>query len=328
MSYTIQDRNGGQYSKYMPPTGTTGGGAKGVWWPDYGPSTRDFTYPGISHPTETIHRNCVEPLAKRGPAPTPPPGHRDAGVAPQFRKVPPREALMQHKQATTLDQHLAAHAITTRNTNLRRSELQQRRMDACAGASPICPSSLSTQAQRSLSRCLPEGAHRSRSEGQLSSLSCAEVSRDVYAKHGFTSGFSKESTLAAKNAAKLMKKNPMNNSMMVDTNVVSGRPARLRKRHDPPKPWRVLPESNFVFDTTLCLPVLRPGRGLMLSQPPMDAYRARQAHSSDWAASGTVGDTANGDVPPSSKRSSLEDGRFDDGLEDELEDEEEPDEYD
>jgi hypothetical protein len=60
----------------------------GVWWPDFGPLTADYSYQIKMHPTNTIHENLFE---KQNQAPAQS-GARDAPLT-VFRRQPTREAL-------------------------------------------------------------------------------------------------------------------------------------------------------------------------------------------------------------------------------------------
>eukprot|EP00929_Paragymnodinium_shiwhaense_P035325 TRINITY_DN19083_c0_g1_i1.p1 TRINITY_DN19083_c0_g1~~TRINITY_DN19083_c0_g1_i1.p1 ORF type:complete len:295 (+),score=44.99 TRINITY_DN19083_c0_g1_i1:145-1029(+) len=69
IAYHTIDRYGGvaHTSTYMgrhaPATGNSV--SAGTWWPDFGPTTNEFSYLYRSHPTETVFDNCVKPFANQ-----------------------------------------------------------------------------------------------------------------------------------------------------------------------------------------------------------------------------------------------------------------------
>lgn len=92
MSYTTMDRYGDVKHIYAPQAANQY--VKGIWWPDYGPTTIDFCDQNKMHPTNTIFENQI---AKEAPLKRDlvarPMGPSHAQTMPQFRRQPPTEAL-------------------------------------------------------------------------------------------------------------------------------------------------------------------------------------------------------------------------------------------
>eukprot|EP00929_Paragymnodinium_shiwhaense_P115376 TRINITY_DN84202_c0_g1_i1.p1 TRINITY_DN84202_c0_g1~~TRINITY_DN84202_c0_g1_i1.p1 ORF type:complete len:306 (+),score=52.77 TRINITY_DN84202_c0_g1_i1:67-984(+) len=259
MSYTITDRYGGLRSTYNPPTGTIGLGSKGVWWPDYGPSTRDFSYTYGAHPTESIFNRVVQPytdsLKKSSANPANlEPGSRDAPAYKQFRQPQPARNAMLLKSEPTAEDKLAAHEIVQRKGALQRISMAQKRIDAWLGDPPI----RNGMKQQMLANS------KSRSLSSLDTDKAADISRQVYEKHGYLVGRSKPTIADGRHKQKSSSSSslPLSKSTML-----FGKDADFRKRKklEPDKRWRVVPESQYVFDPRTFLPVPRGGWN---AQPP------------------------------------------------------------
>merc|ERR1719454_1138127 len=139
MSYCIQDKYGGLAVSYHPPLGTGGTAAK-TWWPDYGPSVREFSHQPATHPTQTIFEKVLKPHTYFGTPGAPrPPEEPDVRtqVNVQFRHPrPAREAILStndFKAGAALQAKQWAHETTQKQASLKRLEMRQRRVDAWLG---------------------------------------------------------------------------------------------------------------------------------------------------------------------------------------------------
>eukprot|EP00928_Gymnodinium_smaydae_P081453 TRINITY_DN64974_c0_g1_i1.p1 TRINITY_DN64974_c0_g1~~TRINITY_DN64974_c0_g1_i1.p1 ORF type:complete len:292 (-),score=36.58 TRINITY_DN64974_c0_g1_i1:104-979(-) len=52
------------YNARARPLETSNRNGCGTWWPDYGPTTRDFSYMKNSHPTDSVFENVVQPFCQ------------------------------------------------------------------------------------------------------------------------------------------------------------------------------------------------------------------------------------------------------------------------
>jgi len=251
MSYCTVDRYGGFTNTYAH---ARGGGENSrstgrTWWPDFGPSTRDFSAQPRSHPSEAIFDSVIAPgkwSTRERVAPS------AETLAPKFRNPQPARAAML-SPSPSAEEMLSAHAATERQSALRRMELRQRRVDSWLEQSPISKKSS------------PLAEKRTRSEPslELSSSQASQVSREVYQRHGFLVGRSKGSIADGVNGAQPRRHNPLSLSSMMFSGDMMGSPGRKTRRafrsRKPTQQWRMSPESRYVFDPQICLPVPRGG---------------------------------------------------------------------
>jgi len=281
MSYTTQDRYGGVKNVYAHPRGggpIMGTGSKGNWWPDFGPSTHDFSAQEKVHPTDTIFHKVVKPFTRSNsePGPSSRGGSRcgvnyDAPSPQQFRHPAPSMEATLHKSLPGMEERLAAKRLTNRDAHLRRLEMRQRKVDAWLGEEPHYPpvrtapggsGSLANgglPARASL-RDLPCANH-----SVVSSTNSSAVSRDVYERHGYLVGRSRGSIADGHSGVRTRKHNPLSFSTMLFTGELQSNSTPSKRKMQSSKPskqWHVKPESKFVFDPRLCLPVPRGGWGM------------------------------------------------------------------
>lgn len=255
MSYSTLDRYGGLSTTYAYARGgggaAVGTGSKGMWWPDYGPTTKDFSQQRRSHPAESIFEGIMEPRhwdANREKKEVPP-----SPESTQFRHpVPAREAML--KAEPSLETKIAAHEVTQRQGALRRAEARQKRIDSWLDEAPI----------RLPGGAGPQARHI-RSESSLDSGSCSRVSRETYEKFGFLVGRSRGSIADGKDGSlSLRSRNSLAlTEMLFDKKQLSRSVEKLRTPKESSrkyvKPWQTMPESGFVFDPKSFLPIPRGG---------------------------------------------------------------------
>eukprot|EP00930_Biecheleria_cincta_P060102 TRINITY_DN45790_c0_g1_i1.p1 TRINITY_DN45790_c0_g1~~TRINITY_DN45790_c0_g1_i1.p1 ORF type:complete len:283 (+),score=39.01 TRINITY_DN45790_c0_g1_i1:72-920(+) len=258
MSYTTLSRHLEPTNSYAYPKGggpPGGTGMSGVWWPVYGPGTRDFSAQDKSHPAETIFDKVIAPGKWSATKVRVPP--KELIQAAQLRHpAPAREAVLREKEHPDIDVKLRAHEFTERQAALRRAEMRQRRIDAWAGEAPI----------RMTASTLSQITRRSMSETSLSALDCSQASRTVYEKNGFLVGRTKEKPRGSR---------PLSyHSMVFAGDMMKSPKSTSRVGRKPRKydmQWRTLPENKFVFDPKSFLPVPRGGWGSQLSDEWPDA---------------------------------------------------------
>jgi len=292
MSYSTLDRFGGISTTYAHGRGggPTASGGKS-WWPDFGPGTHDFSSQDKSHPTETIFEKIVKPANWSQNAR--PASSSVQPVASQFRHpVPAREAML-HKAEPSAEAKYAAHAVTERQSALRRMEVRQRRVDAWMGPAPIRMSAAALQEallREPTQLRVPEGPRRSRSEAavrDLSTSSASEASRAIYEMHGYTPiGRSKPSI----GSSGVRRHTPLSQSTMLYQGEVSGTHAlddsggRSRRSgpRKPSKQWQTCPDSSYVWDPQSFLPVPRGGWNAQMPTrwPEVEATGKRNLDSS------------------------------------------------
>mmetsp|Transcript_8263 Transcript_8263/g.18867 ORF Transcript_8263/g.18867 Transcript_8263/m.18867 type:complete len:304 (-) Transcript_8263:120-1031(-) len=257
MSYSTYDKHGGISTHYAHGRGGGPGAGTGrTWWPDFGPATRDFSAQDRSHPTETIFERVVKPgkwSATKSPGTSP-----ASPVAAAFRNPQPARDALLTKAEPTPEAKRAAKAVTERQAALRRLEMRQRRVDSYLGAAPV----------HMTATTLSEARH-ARSESCLrdvNSSQASEVSRDVYERHGYLVGRSKGSIADGSSGAHSRKHNPLSyTAMLFGGKVVGDSSSRSKKGFVPRRPskqWKTCPESSFIFDRELSLPVPRGGWNL------------------------------------------------------------------
>lgn len=263
MSYSTLDRYGGIKTVYASarergPSGSTGP----TWWPDFGPSTHDFSSQPRSHPSEHIFDHVMQPK-KWSTAPKSAP-NLGPPVATQMRDPDPARNALFNKTVPSVDVKLAAHAVTERQASLRRLEMRQRAVDSWVQDAPV----------RMTMASLSDASRRSRSESALqdvsmSSSAASQVSRDVYEKHGYLVGRSKGNIADGMSGGSQRRHNPLSYNSMMFTGSLLGDPnGRAKTRSGPKKAsgqWKTCPDSSYVLDPRTCLPVPRGG---WASQPP------------------------------------------------------------
>lgn len=298
MSYSTVDRYGGISTHYLY---TRGGGPPGgtgsrTWWPDFGPGTHDFSAQRRSHPNEAIFESVVQPKHwSKEPKPAP-------SVEPelsQFRNpAPARVAMLE--SGTDVQRKVVAHVVTERQGALRRMELRQRKMDSWLGDSPIRMSNgylADSKTRRPVALSL-SGAQSEPSLGSagnatnMSSLSAATVSRDVYEKHGYLVGRYQGAIADGKSGLSTRRHNALSMQGMLhgSSGVLQDRKdATHSTRKGPKKPtgqWRTTPESGFVFDPRTFLPVPRGG------------WDSHELSLTDWPAPSSAGNREFTDKDP------------------------------
>ncbi|CAJ1368961.1 unnamed protein product [Effrenium voratum] len=91
MSYSTMDKFGDMKHIYAPPRSDAF--VRGIWWPDYGPMTVEFSNQAKMHPTNTIFENQIaKPVKAKRDLMARPMGRPEPPM-PQFRRQPPTEAL-------------------------------------------------------------------------------------------------------------------------------------------------------------------------------------------------------------------------------------------
>jgi len=282
MSYTTQDRYGGFVTKYAHGRGGGPSGNVGrTWWPDFGPSSNDFSYMSNGHPAEHLYERHVKPMSKSNahaeiPSPKP----------VQFRHPAPSKEAMMSTAAPSPEAKHGARQFIEKQAALRRLELRQRAVDSYLEDAPIrsvtSSSSFPSPQRATLSH--------SRSDPSLSALGASEASRDVYTTHGFAK---QKSVLAERSRGSIAdgrgglrqkRHNSLSFHAMLFGGEVEQKPSRARLDRPfllrkPGKQWHVCPESSFVFDAERSLPVPRGG---LRSQRPSKWPDAEPAGSREF----------------------------------------------
>mmetsp|Transcript_91607 Transcript_91607/g.165419 ORF Transcript_91607/g.165419 Transcript_91607/m.165419 type:complete len:305 (+) Transcript_91607:69-983(+) len=251
MSYSTLDRYGGITNKYAFQRSGAGAPACGTggrqWWPDFGPTTKDFSAQDRSHPAETIFEKVI--VAGKWNANRKPQVVGGPLEALQLRHPNPAREATLHKEHPAVDVKLAAHEAICRQGALRAAEVRQRRIDQWAGEAPI----------------RMNVTNRSQSETSLDTAGSSQVSRDVYQRHGFLVGRSRGAIADGLNGAGVhhRKHNSLSYQKMLfsgnltETAVSSSSRKSGNRRYD--KQWRTSPEKSFVWDPTSFLPKPRGG---------------------------------------------------------------------
>eukprot|EP00443_Scrippsiella_acuminata_P098851 CAMPEP_0115603746 /NCGR_PEP_ID=MMETSP0272-20121206/16586_1 /TAXON_ID=71861 /ORGANISM="Scrippsiella trochoidea, Strain CCMP3099" /LENGTH=298 /DNA_ID=CAMNT_0003039277 /DNA_START=77 /DNA_END=969 /DNA_ORIENTATION=- len=277
MSYSTLDRFGGISTTYAhgrgggPPGGS---GLRNVWWPDFGPGCQDFSQQRRSHPNEMIFEKVVEP---KHWSTAPKPQAKPEPATTCFRN-PAAERVTMLPSGFEADRKIAAHAVTEKQAAIRRLELRQQRMDSWLEKAPIHTSAYLAVADKAdradwpkpprskgaLGNSLSEPALGNTGNTNISSLSAATVSRDVYQKHGYLVGRSQGSIADGRSGATARKHTPLSLQKMMLSRSTQDSKASTSRRTGPRKPsgqWKVCPENSFRFDPQSFLPVPRGGWG-------------------------------------------------------------------
>lgn len=290
MSYSRMDRFGELTTSYAP---TAAGSGERTWWPDFGPSTQDFSQQRRSHPSDMIYEKIMEPKSwSTQERPRVPQGPASGA---QFRNpAPARQALLE--TGTSADRKLAAHVTTERQLGLRRLEMRQRRVDSWAGTAPVHVSPYLPGSGSGTAPLEPLGSllgSQSEPSLGLSTLAASSVSRDVYERHGYLVGRSQGSIADGRSGGGDTRRrhNPLSLQSMLmpkDSGSLRSSSTTTRVRMGPRKPggqWRACPESRYIFDPRTFLPVPRGGwdsHELSLAEwPDVAAAGDREFHDKD-----------------------------------------------
>jgi len=281
MTYCIQDRHGGFRGHYIPPTGTAGHGS--TWWPDFGPTSRDFSAAPRSHPTETIFEKVVKPHTNQGKSRSEAtaeelmrssPGARGVREAPQFRNPQPTRKAINAK-----DGHKVHETTTLRDVSLMRIEMNTRKMDKWLGDPPIhygakhgAPSPHDMHQAQVLERSRSAAA-------SLGSATAPEVSRDFLEKQGLLVGRHKGGNmtgLADGSKVRKGKHNPLSRNLMLFNQELTGDEQKQRKS----KAWSPADKATLAKVDALVLRNLPPPRG---------GWHAGGHHPKEWPGTQTRG---------------------------------------
>lgn len=233
------------------------GGKPGVWWTKYGAASMDFSAQEKTHPSDTIFKNVVERKTWDPAAMSRLPAPRLKPAAQMRHPAPAKEAMAPPKGPPDLEKKHWAHEVTQRQGALRRAEMRQRRMDGWISDAPIrqVPSSsklteMWADASFRPSPVSPKLSEATRNEMQLSALSCAQVSREVYLRNGYVLG---------RTRAPIRSKSLSLQSVLFAGEVMKTSPDKFQRPRKYEMAWKTIPDRRFVFDPKTFLPVPRGG---------------------------------------------------------------------
>eukprot|EP00747_Dinoflagellata_sp_TGD_P193684 gnl/TRDRNA2_/TRDRNA2_60165_c0_seq1.p1 gnl/TRDRNA2_/TRDRNA2_60165_c0~~gnl/TRDRNA2_/TRDRNA2_60165_c0_seq1.p1 ORF type:complete len:320 (+),score=35.89 gnl/TRDRNA2_/TRDRNA2_60165_c0_seq1:73-960(+) len=251
MSYSTQDRYGDVKNFYPASTSksTEPVGTGCTWWPDYGPTQRDYSYQHRWSSTRHIFDKVVHPASVGFLPPEPPSAHVLADR--QFRNPNPALHGMLKTEHEPHEHVSKARDATKKQGRLNMLADRQKKIDSWLPDAPVlrAPPGL-TPLERQRAEAQYGQLSRSRSESSLIAEQCSELSRETFEKHGWLVGRSKGSPADGRSGMSGTRRhNSLSfNSMLFGGELIEsgGGAARSSKKSKRPgNQWRVCPENSF-----------------------------------------------------------------------------------